>query len=157
MSFKLSLCFQKFILQYIHSSFTDHQTIIEVFLSRLKKKINLISFLLLAFHDNYQTGICQADVYFVDIDHTWQLILPCSCLAVCNPSEFKSQRNLACCVQWKRMQIYNRTAMLVVFSGLEIKSVKKMFYYSLLLRCCLQSCGSVAFQNVFARSLLSIV
>lgn len=60
------------------------------------KNLSLIPFLHLTFHDHYQAGICQADICFVGIDHTGQLILLCSCLAESNLLEFKSQPKSVC-------------------------------------------------------------
>lgn len=67
------------------------------------KNLSLIPFLHLTFHGHYQAGICQADVCFVGIDHTGQLILLCSCLAESNLLEFKSQPNSVYWMQRRRL------------------------------------------------------
>ena len=90
------------------------------------KNLSLIPFLHLTFHGHYQAGICQADVCFVGIDHTGQLILLCSCLAESNLLE----------------EICSRNDMLVDITD---SVIKKMFSSSHLSCLSLESCGLVVF------------
>lgn len=107
-------------------------------LVKVLKNFNLVAFLHLDFHDDYQTGICQADLCFVGIDHTRQLILLCSCLAESNLLEFQNQPNLVYqALEKAAYKIYNKCAILADLSDLGIKRVKKMSFLSSL---CLESC-----------------